>query len=70
MLLLHELEKAAPISGVHVEAWNGCAFKEGDVVTVEGGKVRHKRSGKEAALAFAYRPFNLSTLPNAYRLHH
>lgn len=47
LLLTHELEKAAPISGVHMEAWNGYAFKDGDVVSIVNGRVRHKRSSKE-----------------------
>jgi hypothetical protein len=35
------------------------------VVAIEGGKVRHRHTNKEAPLAFAYKPMLLSTLPNA-----
>ncbi|GMH82002.1 hypothetical protein TrVE_jg184 [Triparma verrucosa] len=66
LLLSHELEKASPMSGVHVEAWNGCAFREGDIVSIdEDGKVHHKKTGKEVPLKFAYKPMMLSTLQNA-----
>ena len=64
-LLAHELEKATPMSGVHVDEWNGCAFNDGDVIAIEDGLVKNKKTGKTTPLAFGYEPLKLSTLPNA-----
>lgn len=47
------------------QSWNGCAYKEGDVVSVDRAHVSHRSTLKQTPLAFAYRPMNLSTLPNA-----
>lgn len=65
LCLAHELEKASPISGVHRDEWNGCAFRNGDVVYVEDGFVTHATSKKRVGLAYAYRPLRLSPLLNA-----
>ncbi|KOO30937.1 hypothetical protein Ctob_010920 [Chrysochromulina tobinii] len=65
LCLAYELEKARPISGVHRDEWNGCAFRNGDVVYVEDGFVTHATSKKRVGLAYAYRPLRLSPLLNA-----
>lgn len=63
--LAHELERASPISGVHVKEWSGATFHSGDAVVVESGVVTHKKSQKSVKLHHMYRPLQLSTLPNA-----
>ena len=64
--LASELGRAYPICGVHIAAWNGCAFHNGDSVAVQDdGLVVHRRSLKRVKMDFAYRPLPLSTLANA-----
>lgn len=64
--LASELERAYPICGVHIEAWNGCAFHNGDSVAVQDdGVIVHRRSLKRVKMDFTYRPLPLSTLANA-----
>ena len=65
LLLAHELEKASPICGVHREEWNGCAFRNGDVVVVERGQVTHATTHKTVPLQHSYKPLPLSPLLNA-----
>ena len=66
LLLAHELEKASPICGTHVEAWHGSTFRNGDAVSVDGdGYVVSKRSAKRVGVDFAYVPLALATQPNA-----
>ena len=39
VLLANELEKAKTMNGIHIDAWNGLTFKDGDIVTMRtGGK--------------------------------
>ena len=66
LLLAHELEKASPICGTHVEAWHGSTFRNGDTLSVDSdGHVVSKRTAKRVPINFVYQPLTLASQPNA-----